>query len=519
MTKNTFLIGLAILLVGCKEKSTSTQKIVEAETVGLVSSFSEPYRPQFHFTPPQKWMNDPNGLLFENGVYHLYYQHYPEDIVWGPMHWGHATSKDMIHWKHQPIALYPDSLGLIFSGSAVWDKKNTSGFGTSETPPMVAIYTYHLMEGEQTGRMDFQTQGIAYSLDHGLQWEKYNRNPVIKNEGIKDFRDPKVFWDDTTSQWILALVAGDHVKFYRSPNLKDWKLLSTFGENKGSHGGVWECPDLFSLTVENTEEEKWVLLVSINPGGPNGGSATQYFVGDFDGEKFTTSQKEPKWIDYGMDNYAGVTYNNAPNNERLFIGWMSNWNYARDTPTEVWRSAMTLPRLISLHKDEDGYYIKNYPHPNFDAICSAKEMVTTIDLSEPFLMEAESFMQTDFSFQADLSKSLEVRFGNASEEIVFWVDPSVGKLYFDRTKSGQVDFEKSFGSQIQSQPYRPSESLSEVRFVIDQSSVEIFIAGGKYVFTNQLFPTQPYTQLSITGEQQSLMNVVYRDVNSIWNEQ
>ncbi|NND62558.1 MAG: glycoside hydrolase family 32 protein, partial [Flavobacteriaceae bacterium] len=339
------ILFLCIALYSCKEvKETKTSEIpIENEETSL---YAEKFRPQFHFSPPEKWMNDPNGLVYHNGIYHLFYQFYPEDVVWGPMHWGHAVSEDLIHWEHKPIALYPDELGYIFSGSAVVDIENTSEFGTAENPPLVAIYTYHLMEGEKAGRNDFQTQGIAFSLDNGETWTKYEGNPVIGNTDIRDFRDPKVFWDEERSKWVMALVAGDHVKLYDSSNLKDWRLLSEFGKEVGAHGGVWECPDLFKLKVEESEEEKWVLLVSINPGAPNGGSGTQYFVGDWDGTTFSSNQSH-EWIDLGRDNYAGVTFNNVPDDTRKFIGWMSNWDYAQSTPTKGWRSAMTLPRDVT----------------------------------------------------------------------------------------------------------------------------------------------------------------------------
>jgi len=268
---------------------------VENETVDANSK--EALRPQYHFTPNSGWMNDPNGLVYNDGVYHLFYQYYPHATVWGPMHWGHATSIDMAHWEHQPIALFPDENGLIFSGSAVVDKENTSGFGENGVAPLVAIFTYHLMEGEKAGRDDFQTQGIAYSLDNGVSWKKYDGNPVLPNEGIRDLRDPKVFWHEDTKSWIMALVAGDHAKFYRSKNLKQWDNISDFGLDQGAHGGVWECPDLFPLPVDGTDEEKWVLVISIGGGGPNGGSGTQYFIGDFDGTTFTSEQEEYKWLD------------------------------------------------------------------------------------------------------------------------------------------------------------------------------------------------------------------------------
>jgi len=517
MTKY-FLLIFSVIFLSCKDTNKTTEAI-PVETISE-NSYSEPFRPQFHFTPQEKWMNDPNGLVYNDGVYHLFYQYYPDDIVWGPMHWGHATSKDMIHWDHKPIALYPDELGLIFSGSAVVDSNNSSGFGTKENPPLVAIFTYHLMEGEKAGRKDFQTQGIAYSLDNGNTWTKYEGNPVIGNDGIKDFRDPKVFWDEDTSQWVLILVAGDHAKFYKSSNLKDWELMSEFGKDKGAHGGVWECPDLFKLKVGETEEEKWVLLISINPGAPNGGSGTQYFVGEFDGKTFSTDQKETQWLDFGMDNYAGVTYNNVPNNDRIFIGWMSNWNYARDTPTEVWRSAMTLPRKLTLDKDESRYFLKNYPIANFNKLKKLENEINAITLDAPFESEAENLNHKEISFTMNLKDEITVSVSNSlSENISLAFNPKEKKILFDRTGSGIVDFEDSFGKEIQSQPYMPIEKEVEVKIIIDQSSVEVFIDKGKYVFTNQIFPKQVYTKLDISGSEGAVIsNLVINNIKSIWNE-
>ncbi|WP_374960300.1 glycoside hydrolase family 32 protein, partial [Gilvibacter sp.] len=387
---------LFVLLVGCKEASQNAAELASEFT----SKYDEPYRLQYHFSPPAKWMNDPNGLVYNDGVYHLFYQYYPDDIVWGPMHWGHATSTDMVHWEHKPIALYPDEHGLIFSGSAVVDHNNTSGFGKDGVAPLVAIFTYHLMEGEQAGRTDYQTQGIAYSLDNGDTWTKYEGNPVIGNDGIKDFRDPKVFWDKNTEQWVMVLVAGDHAKFYRSANLKDWQHMSDFGKDQGAHGGVWECPDLFKLRIQGSYDARWVLLISINPGAPNGGSGTQYFIGDWDGETFTTTQEEPLWIDYGTDNYAGVTYNNEPNQERLFIGWMSNWNYARNTPTEVWRSSMTLPRRLQLKEFKEGLRLTNYPYDKVDSLVYDREPIYTADAPGQVYYDSVPLNQHRIQFKA-----------------------------------------------------------------------------------------------------------------------
>ncbi|MEM7185518.1 MAG: glycoside hydrolase family 32 protein [Bacteroidota bacterium] len=506
---------LPFFFLSCKD--SNPPKAVESNN-GDSQYYSEAYRPQFHFSPSEKWMNDPNGLVYHKGTYHLFYQYYPEDIVWGPMHWGHAVSEDLIRWTHKPIALYPDELGYIFSGSAVVDHHNSSGFGTEENPPLVAIFTYHLMEGEQAGRNDFQTQGIAYSLDNGDSWTKYEGNPVIGNSNIRDFRDPKVFWHEQSERWILTLVAGDYAKFYASQNLKDWDLVSEFGREQGAHGGVWECPDLFKLPVAGSSEEKWVLLISINPGAPNGGSGTQYFVGDFDGTTFTTDQSGEKWLDHGRDNYAGVTYNNTPDGKRVFIGWMSNWDYARSTPTEVWRSAMTLPRELQLHKEGDQYFLTNYP---IDALSSISSEVGTHDITSTntnFILYRDDLHNSDITFEAKLSEKLDIHLGNDNDE---WVqlawDPESKVMQFDRTRSGQTDFKDNFASPVQKQSYDPQQRDVEVRLLIDQSSIEVFIDKGRYVFTNQVFPEQPYNFMDVeTAPNVIIKRFKHHTLTSIW---
>ena len=505
--------------VSCSKKSQKKEMNLDYQKSKLiVASYKEQFRPQFHFSPQEKWMNDPNGLVYHKGVYHLFYQYYPEDIVWGPMHWGHAVSKDLITWEHKPIALFPDEHGLIFSGSAVVDVHDTSGFGTKENPPLVAIYTYHLMEGEKAGRNDFQTQGIAYSLDNGDTWTKYYKNPVIGNEGIKDFRDPKVFWHEESNQWILVLVAGDHVKLYSSDNLIDWNYLSDFGNDKGAHGGVWECPDLFKLAVEGTNEEKWVLLISINPGAPNGGSGTQYFIGDFDGKNFTVEHDDEKWFDYGADNYAGITYNNTPNKERIFIGWMSNWNYARNTPTEKWRSAMTLPREISLAKEGDLYYLKNNIVKPFDKYITNVVQKDSINLSEKFTLDNKNFNQTELKFRMNTDKDLKLEFKNtANETLEFELIPSKKEILIDRRKSGLMNFEERFADKTHKMPFSPSDKKIDIRIILDWSSIEIFIDEGKYVMTEQIFPTEYYSSLLISANNKTVLeNFTFSKIKSIW---
>lgn len=505
-----------VILTACKLNKNPQET---ATTHPENDSYQEDFRPQYHFSPPEKWMNDPNGLVYYRGVYHLFYQYYPEDIVWGPMHWGHAVSPDLRHWEHKPIALYPDKNGYIFSGSAVADTLNTSGFGTTENPPLVAIFTYHDDQKAQAGRHDFQTQGIAYSLDQGDTWTVYPKNPVIDNTDIHDFRDPKVFWYEPNKTWILTLVAGDHAKFYASPNLIDWTHLSDFGQTYGAHGGVWECPDLFKLPVGNTGEEKWVLLISINPGAPHGGSGTQYFVGDFDGTTFTTKQTTAKWIDFGTDNYAGVTYNNTPQNQRLFIGWMSNWQYAQQTPTEVWRSAMTLPRSLSLEQVQGEYILKS--NVFFDASQGtekiAEETNIEIDNDSSYTIENK-----------DLGTSV-VSFTVPNSSFSFQIENELGQLFrveyladkkeirLDRSLSGKTDFHPDFGSEhLSAVPLLLQDTLTFQVF-IDWSSVEIFINNGLYTFTEVVFPEKPFNKWHFSSDKSvNIANFSVKKIETVW---
>jgi fructan beta-fructosidase len=297
------------------------------------------WRPQYHYTPAAMWMNDPNGLVHDDGVYHLHYQYHPHGDQWGPMHWGHATSTDLLHWQEQAVALAPDELGMIFSGSIVIDRHRTSGFGPPGSRPWVAVFTHH---GQQ------EAQSLAVSLDQGRSWHKHAGNPVLPNHGVQDFRDPKVFWHGPSGQWVMCLAAGDHIQFHGSVDLQRWTPLSQVGPGVGAAGGVWECPDLFELPLPGGGS-RWVLLVSLNPGGPHGGSGTQYFVGHFDGRQFVPEHPELRWLDHGPDHYAGVTWH--PQAERtLLAGWMSNWLYGRELPTAPWRGAMALPRELSLQR-------------------------------------------------------------------------------------------------------------------------------------------------------------------------
>mgnify|MGYP001627299242 CR=1 FL=1 len=462
------------------------------ENSSMRTNFNELHRPQFHFSPPKNWMNDPNGMVYLDGEYHLFYQHYPEGNTWGPMHWGHAISTDLVHWEHMPIALEPDEHGYIFSGSAVVDWGNTSGLGTKESPAMVAIYTYHDPQGEADKRNDFQTQGIAYSTDKGRTWTKYQNNPVLPNPGIKDFRDPKVSWinqADGSGQWIMALAVLDKISFYSSPNLLDWKHESDFNPSWAAYGGVWECPDLFKLK-DSAGNEKWVLLVSINPGGPQGGSATQYFIGDFKDNTFTSENEEILWIDYGADNYAGVTWSNVREEDgrQLFIGWMSNWNYANIVPTEVWRSAMTLPRSLELYNTEHGARIASRPVEELKQLRQVSINGTGNDIRlNNELVEIELTPEAE---------NFTITIGNQKGEKVL-IDKKADELQFNRSLSGETGFEESFGA-VHTVPLKGLK-IESLRIFIDRSSIEIFINEGDLVTTDIVFPSVPYDNILTQG--------------------
>lgn len=483
---------------------------------------AEQHRPQFHFSPEKMWMNDPNGMVFYEGEYHLFYQHYPDSTVWGPMHWGHAVSRDLTHWEHLPIALYPDSLGYIFSGSAVVDWNNTSGFGKDGKPPLVAIFTHHNMAGEKAGRLDFQYQSLAYSNDRGRTWAKYAANPVIPNPGnVRDFRDPKVIWDETSKKWILVLAAGDHVKFFGSPDLKNWTHLSDFGREWGAHGGVWECPDLFPMNAARGEtsrqqiEKKWVLLLSINPGAPNGGSGTQYFIGDFDGKNFTLdssfaeSLKKEKaiWLDYGRDNYAGVTWSDVPDGRRLFMGWMSNWDYAQVVPTETWRSAMTLPRTLSLKNTPEGLRLFSEPVEELVPLIDKNAKIPegsihgSLDLSDltgsPTATKAVLILLNWDTAQPPQTFGIEL-FNSKGEKVVAGFDPAKKQLFIDRMQSGKMDFSPKFASRDVA-PFQPTGNSIFLQFFIDVSSIELLAGYGERAMTSIFFPTEDFTGLRVFG--------------------
>lgn len=466
-------------------------------TYGQVPAKQEPYRPLFHFSPKAHWINDPNGMVYYKGTYHLFYQYYPEATVWGPMHWGHTTSKDMVHWQEQPIALYPDSLGYIFSGSAVVDVNNTSGFGKNGQVPLVAIFTHHNPKLEKQNPEKTQYQSLAYSLDEGKTWTKYAGNPVLPNPGITDFRDPKVRWYEPQKKWIMTLATKDRVTFYSSPNLTNWSRESDFGKDAGAHGGVWECPDLFPL--KHNGKDVWVLIVNINPGGPNQGSAAQYFLGDFDGKTFKPYSTQTKWMDYGPDNYAGVTFSNT-GNRVVLMGWMNNWQYANKVPTATWRGATTVPRELGLKEVSKELYLTSAPVKELNALAGKTTTLTNLAVKGSTDLTARTGGQYN-TFKLDLSAPATADFAlvlanEQGNELVIGYDKRANVYYMDRTKSGKTDFEKDFGKR-NTVPRLSTDKTISLTLLVDVASAELFADDGLSLLTGVFFPTGDLTKLSI----------------------
>jgi len=483
-----------------------------------VSAYKELFRPQLHFSPREKWTNDPNGLVYYQGTYHLFFQYYPSDIIWGPMHWGHATSRDLIHWKQEPIALYPDSLGYIFSGSAVVDSGNTSGLGQNGKPPLVAIFTHHDPAGEKKGTVDYQYQSLAYSLDNGNTWTKYKNNPVLKNPGITDFRDPNVMWYRRGRKWVMSLATKDKITFYSSPDLKNWTKESDFGQDLGAHGGVWECPNLFPMQLDGVTY--WVLLVSSNPGGPNGGSGTQYFIGQFDGKKFYPNGSTTKWVDYGPDDYAGITWNNT-GKRKIFLGWMSNWIYANQVPTAAWRNAMTLPRELKLVHAKDEIYLSSMPVRELDRLAQENPQLIR-DIAVDTMTDISgrvrpSGAQYKLELHADTLHDFFITFSNSmGQQMVLGYNKTSNEWYIDRTLSGRTDFNKEFPKKFFS-PRLAAGSELDLTVVMDASSLEMFADKGLTVMTSVFFPDSPLIDLHFgSREPWKIQRLSYTPLRSIW---
>jgi len=457
----------------------------------------ESFRPVYHHTPAYGWMNDPNGMFYKDGLYHLYFQYNPYGSVWGNMHWGHSTSTDLMHWKFEGCAIVPDAWGAIFSGSCVVDHENTAGFGKEA---VVAFYT----SAKSTPWGDIQMQSMAYSLDNGKTFTKYEGNPILTSSE-KDFRDPKVFWYAPGKHWVMILAVGQHMEIYSSVNLKEWKKESEFGAMQGAHGGVWECPDLVEIPVEGTREKKWVLICNLNPGGPFGGSAAQYFVGSFDGKMFVNeSPTQTKWMDWGKDNYATVTWNNAPDGRCIALGWMSNWQYANNVPTRQYRSANTLARDLTLYREGQELYLKSTPSVEVKKARGKKVSIPSFKVSEKheivnLFEEKQGAYEVEIVIQnAGASKIAFCLLNDKGEKVSMYYDLNRKQFVMDRSESGTVDFSKDFPA-VTVAPVNVDKELT-LRLFVDRSSIEAFGEDGKFVMTNLVFPSQPYVKMCFEAD-------------------
>lgn len=486
---------ISIDIQGVPENALCWKELKMSDSFDMTNK--EKFRPVYHHTPAYGWMNDPNGMFYKDGVYHLYFQYNPYGSVWGNMHWGHSTSTDLMHWKFEGCAIVPDAWGAIFSGSCVVDHNNTAGFGKGA---VVAFYT----SAKATPWGDIQMQSMAYSLDNGKTFTKYEGNPILTSSE-KDFRDPKVFWYAPGKHWVMILAVGQHMEIYSSVNLKEWKKESEFGAMQGAHGGVWECPDLVEIPVEGTREKKWVLICNLNPGGPFGGSAAQYFVGSFDGKKFVNeSPTQTKWMDWGKDNYATVTWNNAPDGRCIALGWMSNWQYANNVPTRQYRSANTLARDLTLYREGQELYLKSTPSVEVKKARGKKVSIPSFRVSEKheivnLFEEKQGAYEVEIVIQnAGASKIAFCLLNDKGEKVSMYYDLNRKQFVMDRSESGTVDFSKDFPA-VTVAPANVDKELT-LRLFVDRSSIEAFGEDGKFVMTNLVFPSQPYVKMCFEAD-------------------
>lgn len=471
-------------------------------------TYDEPFRPQFHFTPEKNWMNDPNGLVFYKGEYHLFYQYNPFGNVWGHMSWGHAVSRDLVNWQQLPVALTEENGVMIFSGSAVVDWQNSSGLCRNADPGdkscLIAIYTGHIARTNQS-------QHIAVSNDRGRTWTKYAGNPVL-DIGEQDFRDPKVFWHGPTKKWVMvvSLSKRQKVHFYGSPDLKRWELLSEFGPVGIKHAEMlWECPDLFELPVAGQPgKQRWVLIVNVNPGGVTGGSGGQYFIGSFDGRTFI-NDNPPETVlalDYGKDFYAGVTFSDIPprDGRRILLGWMSNWQYAQKEPTSPWRTAQSLPRVLRLQQTAAGVRLLQAPVAEVRRLRGQHSAERNLKigagqvLSKLGLMSGEALeIVAEFQFGKASGALIYLRSGAEAVTSIGY-DAATGKMFVDRTRSGKVDFDPNFPGRHEA-PLRSVRGKVKLHIFVDRSSVEVFGNDGQAAITDRIFPARRDQDVRLEG--------------------
>ena len=482
---------ISIDIQGLPESSLCWKELKMSDSFDMTNK--EKFRPVYHHTPAYGWMNDPNGMFYKDGVYHLYFQHNPYGSTWGNLSWGHSTSTDLVNWKFEGDPVMPDAWGMIFSGSSVVDHDNTAGFGEGA---VIAFYT----SAKPSPWGDVQMQSMAYSLDNGKTFTKYEHNPILTSTE-RDFRDPKVFWYAPGKHWVMMLAVGQHMEIYSSVNLKEWKKESEFGAMQGAHGGVWECPDLVEVQIEGTKQKKWVLICNLNPGGPFGGSAAQYFVGSFDGKVFVNeSPTQTKWMDWGKDHYATVTFSNAPDGRCIALGWMSNWQYANNVPTLQYRSANTIARDLTLYRSGEELYLKSTPSAEIKKARTDKVSVPSFRVSGQYEVKSllpsnEGAYEIEMTLKnAGASKIVFSLLNDNGEKVTMYYDVLRKQFAMDRSESGEVSFSKDFPA-LTVAPVEDTKGDIRLRLFVDRSSVEAFGEDGKFAMTNLVFPSAPYNRM------------------------
>jgi len=485
------------------------------------SLFDERYRPQLHFSAPRHWLSDPNGLVWHDGLYHLFFQHNPEGNDWGNMHWGHAVSRDLVHWQHRPVAVQADPWcsGFAFSGCVVVDHQNSSGLAAGNAAPMIALYTGATIEG-------VQSQCISFSLDGGDTWTQYDGNPVLANPGIHDFRDPKVFWNPDREEWVMILAVGDRLDLYVSENLLDWQHVSEFRCSIEDAGDVLECPDLFPLESTNGETH-WVLVVSATNQTHHKDRPTRYFIGEFDGRQFDAYDGASRWIDYGPDNYASVTWSNIPaeDGRRLAIGWMSNWRYAREAPTYPWRGHMTIPRELFLAEDNDGHRLASRPVAELENL---RQENLCLDYARADSEAARTFftelpaelldLQLEFRWHGSTPSPFGVEFSNETGDVAkIFADVANGVLVVDRTRVGQCIPSRQYARKFEA-PLCSNGSSLDLRIVKDRASVEVFEGDSGAAVSANLFFDKPFDSISVLGSSKVEIRGEASILKSIWTD-
>ena len=470
---------LSLDVQGMPESAICWKKMKLSDTFDTTNR--EKFRPLYHHTPAYGWMNDPNGMFYKDGVYHLYFQHNPYGSTWGNMTWGHSTTTDLVNWKFEGDAITPDAWGSIFSGSSVVDYENTAGFGEGA---VIAFYT----SAKPSPWGDVQM---------------HENNPIVTSEK-RDFRDPKVFWYAPGKHWVMILAGGQEMDIYSSKNLKDWKYESSFGAKQGAHGGVWECPDLVELPVEGTKEKRWVLICNINPGGPFGGNAAQYFVGTFDGKKFVNeAPTQTKWMDWGKDHYATVTFNNAPDGRCIALGWMSNWQYQGVLPTLQYRGSNTIARDLTLYRQDGELLLRCAPSPEIEKARKENTIIPPFKVKDSYeipilLADNEGAYEINMTIKNAGASRISFTLENTKgEKVAMYYDVPRKQFVMDRTESGKTDFSPEFPA-LTVAPVPDTDEIN-LRLFVDRTSIEAFGEGGKFVMTNQVFPSEPYNKMSFVS--------------------